>query len=125
MSGVWEAGRDCRYSGARRGIGSIRGHLGDPRDVGGVGELLWGCQWGIRGCRGCQGCIVAGKDCRYSGARRGIEGIMGYWGLLGVIGVLGAVKGHQGVLGWQVDWKPDHIGPQSRVPALPLVSLGE
>ena len=27
--------------------------------------------------------------------------------------------------GWQVDWKPDHIGPQYRVPALPLVALGE
>ena len=26
---------------------------------------------------------------------------------------------------WQVDWEPDHIGPQSRVPALPLVSLWE
>ena len=24
---------------------------------------------------------------------------------------------------WQVDWDPDHIGPQSRVPALPLVPL--
>ena len=26
---------------------------------------------------------------------------------------------------WQEDWKPDHIGPQSRVPALPPVPLGE
>ena len=26
---------------------------------------------------------------------------------------------------WQEDWEPDHIGPQSRVPALPLVPLGE
>ena len=26
---------------------------------------------------------------------------------------------------WQVDWEPDHIGPHSRVPALPLVPLGE
>ena len=31
----------------------------------------------------------------------------------------------RGALGWQVDWEPDHIGPQSRVPALPLVPLGE
>ena len=26
---------------------------------------------------------------------------------------------------WQVDQEPDHIGPQFRVPALPLVPLGE
>ena len=26
--------------------------------------------------------------------------------------------------GWQVDWEPDHIGPQSRVSALPLVPWG-
>ena len=26
---------------------------------------------------------------------------------------------------WQEDWEPNHIGPQSRVPALPLVPLGE
>ena len=26
--------------------------------------------------------------------------------------------------GWQVNWEPNHIGPQSRVPALPLVPLG-
>ena len=26
--------------------------------------------------------------------------------------------------GWQVDWEPDHIRPQSMVPALQLVSLG-
>ena len=25
---------------------------------------------------------------------------------------------------WQVDWEPDHIGPQSRVPALHWVPLG-
>ena len=29
MSGVhWELGRGCRYSGANRGIGGIRGHWG-------------------------------------------------------------------------------------------------
>ena len=27
-------------------------------------------------------------------------------------------------LGWQVDWEPDHIGPQSRVPALHWFPLG-
>ena len=32
MSGcVLRAGRECSYSGARRGIGGIRGHLGVPR----------------------------------------------------------------------------------------------
>ena len=32
MSGVyWGAGRDSKYSGARRGIGGIRGHLRFPR----------------------------------------------------------------------------------------------
>ena len=42
--------------------------------------------------------------------------------------VVRGVRGCRGVrvaLGWQVDWEPDHIGPQSRVPALPLVPLGE
>ena len=29
-------------------------------------------------------------------------------------------RGCQGELGWQVDWEPYHIGPQFRVPALPL-----
>ena len=37
------AGRECRYSGARSGIGSIRGHWG----LLGVKGLLWG----VRGCR--------------------------------------------------------------------------
>ena len=72
----WGAGRECRYSGARRGMGSIRGHWGSPR---GCRELL-----------GCQGC-----------------------------------RGVRSALGWQVDWEPNHIGPQSRVPSVPLVSLGD
>ena len=29
------AGRECRYSGTRKGIGNIRGHWGSPRGVGG------------------------------------------------------------------------------------------
>ena len=41
---------DCRYSGARRGIGGIRGHWGVPRSRGGH----FG---GLGGIRGCQGCI--------------------------------------------------------------------
>ena len=36
------------------------------------------------GCRGYQGCIGAGRECRYSGVRRGIGGIRGHWGFLGV-----------------------------------------
>ena len=55
----------------------------------------------------------AGRDSRYSRATRGV-------------GALGTPKGVSGVYwGWQVDWKPDHIEPQSRVPALPLVPLRE
>ena len=30
---VLGAGRECRYSGARRGRGGIREHLGAPRDI--------------------------------------------------------------------------------------------
>ena len=41
---------ECRYSGARRGISSIRGHWGSPRVCWGVWPL-----GGIRECRGCQG----------------------------------------------------------------------
>ena len=43
MSGVYWAGRECGYSGARKGIGGI----GAPRGV-----------WAVRGC---QGCIGAGR----------------------------------------------------------------
>ena len=43
---------------------------------------------------------------------------------MGVRGQLGVCRGVRGTLVWQVDWKPDHIGPQSRVQALPLVPLG-
>ena len=39
-------GWECRYLGARRGIGSIRGHWGSPRGVGAV-----------RGCQGCRGAL--------------------------------------------------------------------
>ena len=55
------------------------------------------------------GVLKAYRVCRCSGTSRGIGGIRGcrvHWG-------------------WQVDWEPDHIGPLSRVPALPLVPLGE
>ena len=35
IRGCMGADRECRYSGTRRGIGSIRGHWGSPRGVGG------------------------------------------------------------------------------------------
>ena len=35
MSGMyWGAGRECRYSGARMGIGNIRGHWRSPKGKG-------------------------------------------------------------------------------------------
>ena len=40
------AGRECRFSGASRGIGDIRGH------------------WGSWGCRGCQGELGAIRSVR-------------------------------------------------------------
>ena len=64
VSGVYcEAGRNSRYSGARRGIGAS-GALGVPM-----------------GCRGHQRVsgvyCEAGRDSRYSGARRGIGAFRG------------------------------------------------
>ena len=97
----------------------------------------FGSSYGVLGHKGasrCRGCIGAGRECRYSGARKGIGGIRGPLGALRVVGGVGGhqwvygYKGCRGVrdaLGWQVDWELDHIKPQSRVPALPLVSLGE
>ena len=81
---VLGAGRECRYSGARRGIGSLRGHWGSPRGV-----------KGPSGGRQCQGCIGAGRECTYSGARRGIGSLRGHWG--SPRGVKGPSGGHQGV----------------------------
>ena len=73
--------------------------------------------WGLAGNVGTQGPEgVSGA----LGAPRGCWGLL--WG--NQEGVRG-VGGVRGGLGWQVDWKPNHIGPQSRVPALPLVPLGE
>ena len=46
---------------------------------------------GIRGCRGVRGVLEAGRECRYSGARRGTCDIREHWGLLG------DVRGYQGV----------------------------
>ena len=76
----------------------------------------------------------AGRDSRYSEARRGIgnQGALGpprdcrvCRGHFGSIRGIRGCRGVRDVLGWQVNWEPNHIGPQSRVPALPLVPLGE
>ena len=67
-----------------------------------------------RGCRGHLGCIgMSGVHWGLAGGVRGQQGYRGLWGVSGV---------HWE---WQVDWEPNHIGPQSRVPALPLGHLGE
>ena len=47
----------------------------------------WGLLGGVevfRGCKGCHRCIGAGRECRYSGARRDLGDLRGHWGLLGV-----------------------------------------
>ena len=73
------AGRECTYSVARRGIGSIRGHWGSSR----------GC-WASEGGGGGRGVLgLAGSV--GTQARKGISGIKGHWGLLGVLG------SHQGM----------------------------
>ena len=62
------------------------GPLGVSGDV--MGCRVSGVYWG------------AGRDYKYSGVRRGIEGIRGYWGLLGGVGDwshYGDIRGHQGM----------------------------
>ena len=41
---------------------------------------------------------------------QGIGATRGYWGLSVGVGC---------ALGWQVDWEPNHIGPQSQGPSTP------
>ena len=140
------AGRECRYSGARRGIGSIRGHWASPG----------GCLGVLGGVRGYRGVLGAGRECRYSEARRGIGSIRGHWGsprgcwgCYGVLGVSGGV-GVSGCIGvtsglgaqphlapvqgpstptgssWGVTYLTKaRQGPLLRVPSLPLFSIGE
>ena len=43
----WGAGRECRHSKTRRGIGASGGHLGAPWDVGVLGAVM-----GVRGVLG-------------------------------------------------------------------------
>ena len=52
-----------------------------------------------------------------------MQGLRGQQRCRGIGGI--GVYGVYGALGQQVDWEHDHIGPQSRVPSLTLVSLGE
>ena len=73
---MYWGGTECRYSGARRGIGGTRGHLWDPSGC-------WG-YWGVRVYWG------AGTECRYSGDRR----VIGAFGCsYGVLGPLGDIRG--------------------------------
>ena len=76
---VLRAGRDCRYSGARRGIGGI-GRIGGIGAPGGVGVLrgCYGVSGGVKGVHVSGGVLGAGRDSRYSGARRDIGDIRGY-----------------------------------------------
>ena len=60
------ADRECRYSGARKGIGSIRG-IGSPRGCRGCSGAVRGCQEDVTGCRGVRGVLGASRVCRYSG----------------------------------------------------------
>ena len=52
------------------GIGGMRGHWGSPGGVGAIRghQRVSGVYWG------------AGRECRYSRARRGIGGMRGHWG---------------------------------------------
>ena len=82
----------------------MRGHWGPLEGVGGIQGLL-GVSGGIRDL-GVLGVYWAGRECRYSGARRDIGSIRGHWGLLGGVGVVRAIRwvsgDVRGVLGgWQ------------------------
>ena len=75
------------------------------------------------GVGGVKGVLGAGRECRYSGVRRGIGAKRGHWGLIVVLGAIEGIRGSQGcrgvrrcrgvrdALGWQVDREPNHIGP--------------
>ena len=78
IRGVLGAGRDCRYSGARRGIGASGGIEGSWGCRACRGTIL-GASQGVEGIRSVSG---ADRDSRYSGARRGMKGIRGVRGVL-------------------------------------------
>ena len=99
VSGVYcGAGRDCRYSGARRGIGGISS-IGVPRCV-------EGC-FGTSGVYRSQCVLWASRDCRYSGARRCIGGISVIGvprGCTGYSGSFWGCQGHWSIWGVRVHW---------------------
>ena len=97
--------------GTAKGVGIVREH--------------WGCQ-GIEAIRGVgsEGALGAGREYRCSGASRGRGSIRGIGAPRGCR-VLGPIRGCRGALevagglGARPHWA------QSRVPALPVVPLGE
>ena len=126
VSGALGAPRGCQGAlGVYQGVG-VQGSIGGWQGVWVLrGQQGYRWHWGLSGVSGGIGavsCMRAGRECRCSGASRGRGRIRGHGGAQGCWGLSWGVVG---ALGWQVDWKPDHIGPQSRVPALPLVPLGE
>ena len=82
----WGAGRECRYSQARKGIGSIRGYWRSPRGVGVLGAVK-------RHQMGVSSVFETGRECRYSRVRRGIGSIRGHWGSPRGCRGVGTIKG--------------------------------
>ena len=98
--GALGAGRQCMPSGASRVSGQEQA-FGPPRDVGGM-EGVGGCQGAlepVRGCRVTGVCWGTDRECRCSGARRGIWGIRGIIGVRGHWAVYGDIGGCQGCRG--------------------------
>ena len=81
----------------------VRGPVGDVGALVGQQGLagIEGCRglWGIMGCRGVRVHWGADRECRYSGASRGIGGIRGLLGVLGCQEVLRAIRGCRDVRG--------------------------
>ena len=99
----------------------VSGGVGGIREPSGVYGVLGGI--GVAGGLGGQPhwIPVQGHNTHWHGCRGHEGSIRGCRSIRGLAGGLEVSGG----MGWQVDWEPDHIGPQSRVPALPLVPLGE
>ena len=77
VSGVYWGLAGTVDSQGPEGVYGHQGALGVPR---GIGAILGVSDF--RGCRGCWGVLGAGRDSRYSGAKRDIGGLL---------------RGHQGV----------------------------
>ena len=113
VSGVyWWAGRECRDSGARRGIGGIREHWAAPRGVGAI-RAHQGCR-GVRGVlelagsvgtQGPEGVYVASGSIRGSkrlgllGASGGVKGVLELAGNVGTQGPERGIGGKRGIGG--------------------------